>query len=118
MQREDDASAHQLMRAVAMDTSTSALFRAVARGHVEEVKTLLGGGAAANERNDQQETPLYYAALSGNLEIAQLLVEHGARVDYDCRTPLFRAVEGGHQHVVTWLVEQGTPVDREESETG
>lgn len=112
MQEKDDATPLHMLQAMAEDKSASAFFRAVAHGCVQEVKTLLEGGATADELNEQRETPLYYAALRDNSEIAPV---NG--FDSDDRTPLFRAVQGGHAHVVTWLVEQGTPVNREECAT-
>lgn len=38
-------------------------------------------GTSVHARNHSQQTPLHLACLAGNLVIAQLLIENGAKVD-------------------------------------
>ena len=53
-------------------------------------------------------TPLHYAAYNGNLELCQLLVDNGARINSknsaDC-TPLFLASQQGQCNVVEYLLQ-------------
>ncbi|CAO3598731.1 unnamed protein product [Absidia cylindrospora] len=54
-------------------------------------------------------TPVMIAALKGNLDIVQYLVEHGALLHLtskDGRTPLHMAVQEGHTKVATYLASQ------------
>ena len=65
-------------------------------------------------RNENGATPVYYAAFSGSAKIVELLIEHGATIDYlakeseddtRLRTPLFMACEAGHIDVVRVLIQ-------------
>ncbi|KAI0030928.1 ankyrin repeat-containing domain protein, partial [Vararia minispora EC-137] len=47
-------------------------------GHAEVVKTLLKRGATADVRDDLQWTPLHLVAQRGHVDIAHVLLEHGA----------------------------------------
>jgi ankyrin repeat protein len=50
---------------------------------------------------------LTHAALSGNVELVQMLVEHGAREGIS--SALINAVSSGHVEVARWLLENGEP---------
>ena len=58
------------------------MFEAAHGGHVAVAELLIAAGADVNLRNKNQygpgATPLHCAALTGNLEAVQLLLEHGA----------------------------------------
>jgi len=59
-------------------------------------------------------TPLHWAAIGGNVEVARLLVSHGESVNAkDSRgmTPLFWALDRGRQQVAEFLVKQGADVN-------
>nr|XP_024220186.1 ankyrin-3-like [Halyomorpha halys] len=49
--------------------------------HNDTAHILLKGGALVNAVTNKGETPLHYATYSGNYEIAELLIKHGARID-------------------------------------
>ena len=76
---------------------------------------LLDKGADINSKNANNQTPLYLAASnetenSENLEIVDMLMEHGADVDIwdiDGLTPVMIAAEKGHMYVVQSLVKHG-----------
>ena len=76
---------------------------------------LLDKGADINSKNANNQTPLYLASSnetedSENLEIVELLIEHGADVDiWDIAglTPVMIAADKGHMYVVQCLVKNG-----------
>jgi ankyrin repeat protein len=81
---------------------------ATRRGDVAAVRDLLAEDASlVGVTDDDQRTPLYFAAGWGSIEIVELLLSHGADVDardYGNRTPLHAAVMQNHQEVVRILV--------------
>ncbi|CAI0394335.1 unnamed protein product, partial [Linum tenue] len=78
-------------------------------------------GADVNLKNDGGRTALHYAASKGWLEIAELLISHGAKInskDKACNsdlivgcTPLHRAASTGRAELCELLVEEGAEVD-------
>ncbi|TRM57323.1 ankyrin repeat-containing domain protein, partial [Schizophyllum amplum] len=59
-------------------------------------------------------TPLHRAAEDGHLELARLLVDHGADIEAqeeEGRTPLHLTAEGGHCEVARFLIDKGADVD-------
>ena len=84
----------------------ASLIEAVQQGDSDRVATLLDANAAlARERDKTGATPLHYAALAGQHEIARLLIERGADInstdDEFGATPAGWAIEylrelGGH----------------------
>lgn len=58
-------------------------------------------------------TPLHYAASTGQIDIAQFLIEHHAIVNTlspNGTTPLMMATRGGHVHTVKLLLDAGADV--------
>jgi ankyrin repeat protein len=106
-----------------------ALCRAARRGDVAEVKRLLAAGADVDARTDNP--PLHSAGYAGQLEVARLLLDHGASLtivnDYggtplgatlygslDCCDPLGgpgtllpEEIPGAHAAIVELLLERG-----------
>jgi len=77
-------------------------------GHLEIGQLLLSHGADVNFRDYTGWTPLYCAALYGQLKFARMLLEHGAEIDVgDEETPLFVASKYGYVDVVRLLLEYG-----------
>ena len=60
----------------------SILHVAVRLGHIKIVKYILNLGFLPNELNSSLETPLFFAARNSDLDIARLLLENGALVEY------------------------------------
>jgi len=83
---------------------------AASNADLASVRLLLERGADVNRGNDYGWTPLHQAGYSNNVELARLLLEHGARADLFARgdggTPLVMALFWGHREVVDLLGEQ------------
>ena len=79
-------------------------------GRLEIGKRLLDRGANVDACDEDDWTPLHYAALHGQLKFARMLLEHGAVVnspDDEGRTPLHQATINGHVEVVMLLLKYG-----------
>jgi len=61
--------------------------------------------------NEAGETPLMMAALKGQADWVQRLVQRGAKIERSGWTPLHYAATGQQAAIVTWLLEHGAPVD-------
>ncbi|KAH9962793.1 hypothetical protein BGW80DRAFT_1448371 [Lactifluus volemus] len=81
----------------------------------EIVRWLLECGAETNARDTREGLiPLHVAALRGNLETVQILVQHNADInakDFSGKTPLHYASERGHLDVVRLLLGSGADVN-------
>jgi ankyrin repeat protein len=100
------------------------LFQAVSEQNVSVVNWLLEKGADPNARDENGVTPLMQASSAGDIEMAQLLIGRGAKVNakakclgtvhdsggvpvYDGTTALMRAAKGGHFALVKLLLRKG-----------
>lgn len=76
------------------------------------VKALLESPALdVNAHNASGESPLMMAALRGNLDMARVLLERGAKVHQDGWSPLHYAATGPEPKVVALLLDRGAPID-------
>ncbi|UCG66969.1 MAG: ankyrin repeat domain-containing protein, partial [Deltaproteobacteria bacterium] len=80
-------------------------------GDLDRVKAMLAGGANVNAWDQLNASALHYACQQGNIEVAELLIAKGARVDAGRATPLHYAVEKGHKEVVELLIAKGANVN-------
>ncbi|NOZ78455.1 MAG: hypothetical protein GXP48_04600 [Acidobacteria bacterium] len=103
------------------------LIEAARTSQVGQVRQLLKAGAPVNSRDKKGATAVMWAACEGDLEVVQVLVEHGADVRasgclVDAQpftgrkewfgTALHAAAGHGHLEVVRYLIEkQHVPVD-------
>jgi ankyrin repeat protein len=85
-------------------------FTACVLGRVDQVR----GEVAANpdrakDRGVHDLPALYFAAIGGSMEVAELLLGAGAGVNEHCESaaPIHGAVMGGSADMVRWLLEQG-----------
>lgn len=84
-------------------------------GKTEALRALLDGGANANERVPNRDTPLHSAAMGGHLAVVELLASRGADVNAvgeNNNTPLRVAVTMKHNAVAWRLCELGADADR------
>ena len=88
-----------------------ALLEAAGRGDAVAVRTLLEGGADVNAAGGDGMTALHIAAQTGNLEIAEFLIEAYADIHAGSRiggyTALHLAAGGAHASVVRLLLGAG-----------
>ena len=84
-----------------------AAFRnAVEKGRVSEVKELLKT-ADVNDKDDEGQTPLMWAAAKGQTAVFLLLWDQGAMArerDAQGRTALMLAAEGNHVEIIRFLL--------------
>lgn len=102
-----------------LPTTSDALQAAIRAGELDETKRLLESGADVNSRDSFGNTPLLYAAFSGNADIVACLLAHGADVNAPEAGPpilghsvLEGAILAGRTEVVKLLIPAGAPVNR------
>lgn len=84
-------------------------------GDIEEIKRLIDSGADVNARDlDTWQTPLHWAPIWGQTDMAKILIDAGADVnardDYE-RTPLYLAANNGHTDIVKLLIDAGADLN-------
>lgn len=85
----------------------TALMMAAFKGNRQAAGALLQRGAAVNRPG---WTPLHYAAASGDVDIASMLIEHKAELDSRAptgATPLIMAAQEGKEAIVRLLLARG-----------
>jgi ankyrin repeat protein len=86
------------------------LFTASVLGDLEHVRTeLVKDPSLAAARGVHDLPSLYFAALGGSLEVADLLLRSGAGVNEhaEAAAPLHGAIMGGSAEMVRWLLDHG-----------
>ena len=99
---------------VGLGAAESPVADAAARGDREAVKSLLKQAADVNAAQGDGMTALHWAAMNGDVELAQMLIFAGANVRATTRlgtyTPLYLASQQGHGKVIQALVKAGGDV--------
>jgi len=94
--------------------ATAPVADAAMNGDKAAVRALLKSAADVNAAQGDGMTALHWAAISGDLELAQMLVFAGANVRATTRlgtyTPLFLASQQGHAPVIDALIKAGSDV--------
>jgi ankyrin repeat protein len=80
-------------------------------GHQNLVVLLIDRKASVTRRSPFGDTALMFAASKGQLEVARILVAHGAQVSHDGWQPLHYAAFEGHPAMIRFLLERGAPKD-------
>jgi ankyrin repeat protein len=111
-----------VLLAGAVPPADSPLLDATKQGDVVAVRSLLAEGADPNVAQGDGLTALHVAAQEGNLEIAEVLLDAGARIEAQTRiggyTPLHLASGGAHASVVGALLEAGANTGAVATTTG
>lgn len=96
---------------LAIATQNAPVAEATSRGDRETVRALLKKGLDVNEAQGDGTTALHWAAMTGDVDLAQMLIYAGANVRATTRlgdyTPLYLAAKGGHAGVVAVLLASG-----------
>jgi ankyrin repeat protein len=88
------------------------LFLALRGGSPKVVAALLASpGIRIDAANAQSETPLMMAALRGELDWCQRLLDRGARVNREGWTPLHYAASGPEPKLIDLLLDRGAQID-------
>jgi len=92
------------------------LILAVRDDNLAEVKLLISRGKRVNVRNRNYDgnSPLHFAVENGNLEIAEVLLNAGAKIDFknsDKRTPLMMLDEDATPELINLLLRHGAKID-------
>ncbi len=97
------------------DPDLSPLIRAASSHSTARFYAVLQGGADVNAHDQKGFTPLMAASFAGNVEIAKVLLKHGARVndqDIDGRTALHYAAEHPNaSDVIPVLLKAGAEIN-------
>jgi len=104
---------------IADNSGNPPLVKATKNGRADLVRCLIETGRADVDRqNIEKSTALHEAALKGNKEIVDLLLEAGAKPDVrnlQGKTALLRAVAGNHLGVIRALLDHGANINAQDS---
>lgn len=94
---------------------TTDLFVCVANDDIYNLNKLILSGADVNMINENKETPLHVAAMSGSFKCGKTLIASGANVNAKTNlfeeTPLHFAVQQGCEELLILLLDAGAEVD-------
>ncbi len=97
--------------AVGLNAAESPIAEAAARGDREAVRALLKKAADVNAAQGDGMTALHWAAMNGDLELAEMLIVAGANLRATTRlgayTPLYLASQQGHAPIIQALITAG-----------
>ena len=104
------------MGEIAVISYSSQISTAVSQNDVEKLQSLIQRGENVNvkEKNYNNITPLFLAVENGNVEIAETLLNFGAKInirDDNRQTPLMRLDEDADEELVNLLVKHGARVN-------
>ena len=100
------------------DKGVPGLYMALQEGSMKVAKVLLQSRRLkAEQRNATDESPLMMAALKGQLDVAQALIDKDADVNKTGWTPLHYAATGGHLKMIELLLEHYAFIDAQAPNT-
>jgi ankyrin repeat protein len=99
----------------------TALHLAALYGHTGCARLLLGAGARADIRDENEGVPLHDAAAGGYHDLVQLLLDSAPHCinarDVDGDTPLHNAARGGFADIIRFLLERGADPGAQNNES-
>jgi len=104
------------MAAEVVPPSNYHLFKAIRTNNVAEVERQLAAGANHSLTEPDRFSVVHAAAMQGNIQIMQLLLDHGADIDAQTEfgetTPLMLALNNGNRDMAILLIEKGADISR------
>lgn len=101
-----------LVSVVFLQAAGDKLFEAASAGDVAATKNLLAGGADVNAKGLYDQTPIFFAADRGHLEVVRVLIDAGAKLDvkdsFYSMTPISRAAMKKRYDVIKLMLEKGS----------
>lgn len=96
------------------------IHQAAQGNHLSTVKFLIEAGAIIEQGEDDGASALWLACQDGHVEVADLLINHGADVNKPTsnsrRRPIHQAAQNGHLKVIELLRDRGADLDAGESD--
>jgi ankyrin repeat protein len=96
-------------------SGTSPFYNAIFNKHLPVIEYLISKGVNVDEKIGKNEhTGLFKACEDGSLDIAKVLVDAGANINFKSKeryTPLFFAVQYNRKPIVEYLVSKGVKID-------
>ncbi|KAG7405660.1 Ankyrin repeat domain-containing protein 50 [Fusarium oxysporum f. sp. rapae] len=98
------------------DLGHTALYLAVATGHLSTVTSLIEKGAELNVECGAYGSPLHVACFRGYQEIVEKLLQNGAspKCGSKFQSAIQASSQGGHEDIVLYLIGDGATIDFEE----
>ena len=96
--------------------TSECLNQQIKKGNIENVKLLLDSKTNPNN-SYYSEYPIYTAAKANNFEILKLLYEYGAKLDKGFYSELYEAVKNENKEMAQFLIDNGARVNYQDSIT-
>lgn len=106
-----------LLKAKKLSPTTNCLVEQIKKNKYDNVNLLLQANVSPN-RSYYTDYPIYIAAKYDRYEIAQLLIEHGAKLDRGFLSELFEAVKNKNSKMAMLFLNNNAKVNYQDSITG
>lgn len=105
-----------LLKQKKLSVTTSCLIQEIKKNNYENVSLLLEAKVNPNE-SYYTEYPIYTAAKYNRFDILKLLYEHGAKLDRGFFSELYEAVKNKNSDMAQYLINEGAKVNYQDSLT-
>ncbi len=106
----------ELLIAKKLFPTSECLNKEIKKGNLENVKLLLEAKTNPNN-SYYSEYPIYTAAKANNFEILKLLYEYGAKLDKGFYSELYEATKNKNKEMAQFLIDKGARVNYQDSIT-